>query len=176
MIGTLTHELGHFAVAKCIGIKPIMHYGSCTYLNADGQITKMSIFLLNASGPIFTIAFGSIGFISQFTGIPDLPIRILINRTLALFWVREVLVCIIYMVFHCLGITWHGDEVRCADILGMNPAYLILLFGLFGLFISVYTLFYYSKLDQKEFTIGAFIGSVVGGVLWFSWIGPILLP
>lgn len=176
MIGTLIHEFGHFTVAKWIGMGPRLHYGSCTYSYLNQRISQSSIFWLNASGPILTILIGSVGFISQFMGTPKQSIYLTLNKILALFWIREFLIFIVFAVLYYFNIIWSGDETRCSNALGINPTLSISLLGILGLFICVYTLFFYSKLDRREFIFGAVVGSIAGGWGWFSKIGPILLP
>lgn len=62
VIGTLSHEFGHYAVAEYLGYDASINYGS-TALNHTGIIPAGDRFLITLGGPAETILTGTVGVI-----------------------------------------------------------------------------------------------------------------
>ena len=70
IVGTLSHELGHFVVAEYLGYKTTIHYASISMpefettfnQNLDSfELVKNDLLLIKLGGPIQTVTVGTIG-------------------------------------------------------------------------------------------------------------------
>lgn len=58
IIGTITHEFGHYLAAKYIGLDAKVHYGYTSFTIPDdfsGVVSQADRFLLTLGGPLQTI-------------------------------------------------------------------------------------------------------------------------
>lgn len=203
-IGTISHESGHFIVGRLVGAKPILHYQSCTFSDIsvfgnqnnenifnrktnsmlggyDKQINSkinFKAFCVIAGGPIITIAIGAIGIVlirvlSRRTISPNISCII---SALALFWSREILIFWVSIFYKYVGISPKGDEIRCANLLGIKEFTIAGILGLIGFFACQYAIQKYPSKLRWPFITGAATGCLVGTWGWFFLVGHILLP
>lgn len=98
IIGTVSHESGHYIAAKIVGLDAIIHYSSTSIIipeDFDGIITKPERFLVTLGGPLQTIFTGSLGLFLLFfhrkkiTSLKKLQIIHWVYIFLSLFWLRQ---------------------------------------------------------------------------------------
>jgi hypothetical protein len=182
VVGTLSHELGHYVIAKFQGCNPSLHYGFVTY-HCDENFQNFAPATMG--GPLQTVITGSIGFIllilyrKSFLMATVLNFRQWILIFITLFWLREA--------FNFLGGAFiyflrgeypsSGDEIRLA--LYFDLPYLAILFplALTAMAILTYVIFKIIPLQQRlTFMIAGLIGGLLGFYLWLVLIGPVVMP
>jgi hypothetical protein len=196
IIGTLSHEAGHYAIAKKYLKNPTLHYGYVSHGDEwkdDYKITESEPYseetltelnkrylLLTLGGPLQTILTGSMGlFILLLRRKKVFDWKNWVAVFLAYFWAREV-----YM-FLFLGFDWMvkgsipnaGDEVRIANYLNLPPFSIAAILGAIGIILLIYVTFKIIPLkDRLTFIISGLMGSIVGFIFWLGFAGPLLMP
>jgi len=182
IIGTLSHEVGHIAVAEALGYETKLHFGSMSW-NSDVELKISLHFMILSGGAFQSMLTGTLGFLLLFyRRIKHLTW----NRTdyllvfLALFWTRPVFNAIISIVLASIDFQpnfFGGDEAKMATIANLPEGFFALLFGMLGLFFCVYTVFkLIPKAQRFTFIVSGLYGGLSGYGLWMKTLGPILLP
>lgn len=215
VIGTLSHESGHYIAARMLGFKASIHYGY-TDIESNDQEEISKIYLLikaeieskkgfpekekyNAliqtatndeiktllGGPLQTMFTGTLGLIllltyrKTFYSATTLNLRQWLLIFTTLFWLRQVANFAVTCIIHLYSgkTDFDGDEVRLANILGLNFLSISLLTGIMGMIISGFVIFKFIPAAQrKTFIVAGFFGGITGFILWLFILGPILMP
>lgn len=182
VIGTLSHEFGHFAVARLLGYEASLHYGYTSY---EGDITARDSFLITLAGPLQTITTGIIGFF--------LAVRYLRNANhsvalsfkqwlmvfLSLFWLREVFNFLQDVIGYVAtgSFSTRNDEIRLSLSCGLHELGISLPAALIAVFVLAYVFFKIIPIRQRLlFILSGLIGGALGFYLWMYLIGPVLMP
>ena len=146
---------------------------------------KKDSLLISLGGPIQTISTGLLGIIMLFIrrkSLNRLPFGIInwIAVFLTLFWSRQLynlLNGIANHIFNNSNSIFGGDEARISKLLGLPTGTIGLITGVLGLIICTTVIFrVIPKKDIPTFIISGIVGSAIGYITWFKWLGPILLP
>ena len=140
---------------------------------------------ITLGGPLQTIFTGIVGLVLlvfRKEKIREQGLNILdwLAVFLGLFWLREV-----FNLIHSLGFTilydegnyFGGDEMYISKYFDLGSGTIPIVLGIIGFVVTSYIIF--NILPDKfrlPIIISGFIGGVTGFVLWFYWLGPILLP
>lgn len=187
-LGTVSHEYGHIVVAKFLGYKTTLHFGSMSFDNPRTTfdlIPKKHDLLITLGGPIQTMLTGIIGFMYLFWRkrkgqTNNLYCKEWVAVFLGLFWLREVfnlLVSVGSEIIHPNGSYFGGDEKIISKLLNLWPGTFSIIFAMFGLIISTWIIFWcIPKYLRLTFIISGFIGGIIGFLLWMNVLGPIIIP
>ncbi len=183
IVGTISHEFGHIIVAKLLGYKTILHYDSMNWTK-NGQDMEESApiihrILVNIGGVLTTVFIGTISFIY----INKLQAR----NTLAyfcalffcLFWMRPIVNFGFGVMNYILqnGNLFGGDELQLSLLLNLPAGFFSILFAILAAFVCGYTFFFIVPNSQKiQFILAGCIGGIGGYIIWFIFLGKILLP
>ena len=132
LIGTLVHECGHAGVARLLGCRTQIHFGSTDWATADGRLRSSANELpMHLGGPCMDMLVGTAGLIwlaSARAKLPrDAPLGPVgwVAALLALFWSRPVFVALRLLAAPATRLDFqHLDEVRSASALGL-PCWVI---------------------------------------------------
>ena len=182
-IGTVSHELGHIAIAKILGYDTKLYFDSMSY-NFSDQTSKWESFLITLGGPAQTMTTGILGLgILQYRNkknhdrLFDLLDWFCIF--LSLFWLREVfnlIMSIMSATINPEGSFFSGDEAGLALLLDLPSGTFAILFAGIGLFIGMYIIFkVIHKKDRFTFILSGLVGGIVGFILWMNVVGPLII-
>ncbi len=187
IIGTVSHEYGHYLVAKYYGYESAVHYGYTSMHHPLGvpKLTPLQGFFTIAGGPLQTFLTGAIGLLLLYWNRKAIKMAAALSLSqwvmvyVALFWLRfsfNLLQGIPRWIKrgHLRG---RSDEIRMTLYLEC-PSWLVSVslatIGVVGLSI---VLFYFVPIKQRfTFMLSGIIGGVFGFYFWLYGIGPILMP
>ena len=182
VIGTLSHELGHYFAALYYNLHPTLHFGFTewddTGLSAE-TINKVTP-VVTLWGILVTVVVGTSGFLLT------LPFKNKISNhityytfpVLAFFYSRQIFVFALSLVngnFSNPDIN-SGDEIKLALLWGMNGSSISVTLAFIAVLICSLTVLLLPKEKRLTFLIYGFAGSVLGYLLWYRLLGPWLLP
>jgi hypothetical protein len=186
IIGTISHELGHIAVAKYLGYNTVLHYGSMTYESANGEeIPLIDDILILIGGPLQT-------FLTAILGIYYLAGRRSIIKNEGMYWkdwlalflglflLRELFNYLMnFTEVHLLQTKDHftGDEAILSEVvLGQNASILPLINAMVSILGLSWLIFI---LLPKKYRFNLILSGILGGglgfVIWMKLIGPLVL-
>jgi hypothetical protein len=180
-VGTLSHELGHIAVAKVLGYDTYLGYGYMNYDKPNGSFNVKDSLLIRIGGPLQTMLTGTIGLILLFLWRKKFNI----NRNLlwsqwllvfiTLFWLRQSANMI--MGIGSLNKLGRNDESRIAYYLKWPLPSISIATGCIGLLVLAIVVFKFIPNKQRvTFLLAGLIGGIIGFWLWLIKLGPILMP
>ena len=183
VIGTLSHELGHYFVARILGYEASINYAS-THYDHDRSTSIGDSLLITMGGPLQTMIFGSIGVIlviwnkKKYMSKNEPGWKLWLGVLLSLFWLRELfnfLLGLLTLLFARSQFT-AGDEIKIAmafslPILSVSMASAILATGVLCLMLYVLP-----KKVRFTFLAALCFGGIMGYLIWLKWLGPVLLP
>jgi len=190
VIGTLTHEAGHFLVAKSFGFESSIHYSYVPYSPeietfADPAQRAWTRLAIRIGGPLQTILTGCIGLVllrrstlrDPIIAAPSMIQWVFIF--LSLFWLRQTAALVVLAAQFL--ITSHtserGDEAQIAQHLGFPTHVLNVLGGCIGAMVLWYILFRILPSSMRlQFMAAGLVGGGLGYYLWLGLIGPVVLP
>lgn len=179
ILGTVSHEYGHIAVANYLGYTTKLHFNSMTYAPFTGH-GNIHDFHITLGGVLLTSLIGTFGVVVlKNKKTPDFLFWVSIF--FALFWSRPV----VNLTFKCVscifnennGLCFGGDELLLSQFLGLHNGFFSILFAAIGFIVLFYI--YFFKIPSNHQIVFAFSGVFGGGIsyyLWFNIVGPILLP
>lgn len=179
IIGTLSHELGHIAVAKYLGYSTTLHFGSMNY-ESDFPYSKSHELFILLGGPIQTTITGCIGLFVLYKNRNEWKSINWLAVFLSLFWLRPVFNIVTSISNYLINSTpnpFGGDELKISQLFGLWDGTLSVSFAILGGSILYYL--FYKVIPQSirsTFIISGIIGSIGGYFTWFKFIGPNILP
>ncbi len=186
IIGTLSHELGHYIMARILGYEAIIHYGSTSYDLPDTGVSRsgfpyMHQLLITCAGPIQTMVTGIFGLMTlrfrESITLRKFYLYDWIAVFMSLFWLRE-LFNLSHTGYQLLqGSLGTDDEIRIAQMLGLPPLSLTSVLGFLALGIALFVVFKIVPEDMRlTFILSGLIGGLLAFELWMHRLGPLLLP
>jgi hypothetical protein len=201
VIGTLSHELGHFVMARALGYDARINYGytywepaPSTEFNTivtaeDPEIQKAKeekdAFLITLAGPVVTILIGTAGLLlvandkKKYGKSRIFDPRQWFLLFLSLFWLRPLFnFCTGSFVYFSRGnFPASNDEVELATYLHWNSISISLGSALVAVAVCTYLFFGFIPQRQRfTFICAALIGGSLGFYLWLHLLGPVLMP
>lgn len=186
VIGTLSHEMGHYILAVLAGYEPHFGYGYVDWNTDDySQINTFWERLITLGGPVQTMLTGSIGLgyilihKEKFTSRNALSFPQWLWIFIALFWLRQPTNLAVWLGKYLLNdfSFQRGDEIQLA-LEYLLPYWAIICFtGIVGFLVASYISFFIiPKKERMTFILGGLIGGVLGYILWLEILGPIWMP
>lgn len=190
VIGTLTHEAGHYLVAKGFGLSSSVHYAYVPFSPEIEDIVDPSQrawtrLAIRIGGPLQTILTGCLGLVllrrsTTKRPIDDMPsIEQWVYIFLSLFWLRQMASFVVVAVqfFMLDHVSVSGDEAQIALSLGLPTQLINVLSGCIGAVVLWFILFRVLPSSIRlQFMAAGLVGGGLGYYLWLERIGPILLP
>ena len=187
VIGTLSHELGHYVAAKYLGYnaKISFAYTYWTPTNPDEAVILKNSFFITLGGPLQTMLTGTIGifllfiFRNSFVSTNRLSVRQWTIIFFSLFWLRQTTNLITWLGRYIITGQYssNGDEIQIANYLRL-PYWTILTFtGIIGFIVlAVIILKFIPKKQKLTFIISGFTGGIAGYILWLLLFGKYIMP
>lgn len=170
-IGTILHEMGHFAVAKLFYLDVTLFRASVdaqNYKFADNE--AFGSFLTSLAGPVSTVLTCFIGISlinrSSFKKISVTSYRYLdiVKLILAFFVTRELIISLMVLF---VPESINADEYKIATYLNLNTTLFCSILLLISTSLCFYTLNKTVKKSSKGlFLLGASVGCGIGFYLW----------
>ncbi len=184
---TLTHEFGHYIVAKFLGFDTKIHYAYTELVNLDlyWVISLQERFWISLGGPAETMLTGTIGFIllfifrRSFQKVQALKPWQWSLVFLSFFWIRQPVNFLIYAVYYFIKSKFlnRGDEVRLSWYFDLPNWFIISTTALVATIILLVVIFkFIPKAERFTFLLAGIIGGSAGVFLWLVWLGKIILP
>ncbi len=187
IIGTLSHECGHYFIAKWLGYDPNLHFARTSWRSeAIDEYTQANHgFWILISGPLQTLSIGTLGLVllylyrQTFYQTNSLSISQWVIIFLSLFWTRQFANYAIW-TWNKLSSTnfkSNSDEIQIARQLQLPEGVILTFSALIGLIVLVVVIFRFipEKLRLSFMSAGLF-GGVFGYIVWMKWLGPWLIP
>jgi hypothetical protein len=187
VIGTVSHEYGHYLFAKAYGLDAEVHYGYTSWSKPPDNIplVSMDYFWIIFGGPLQTMLMGVIGLFLinwnrvSFRNAVSLSLKQWLMIFVTLFWLR-------FSFNFLLGIprwiqrgklTGRSDEIRLARYLEWPAWSVSLCFTVIGFFVLAMVLFrFIPKKQRLTFVVSGLVGGLSGFFLWLDWLGKIIMP
>ncbi len=216
IIGTLSHEFGHYLAARYLEYEARIDYRSTWITGGAGfdemveiatkydkeirsgkpfpEKLKYEILVANyekhdvfivAAGPLQTMLTGTFGFILLLIYTRKQKPELILNFTswllvfLSLFWLRQIACMVTEIFFYLLNGEFHdsGDEVKLSLYYALPAETIYMVTSLIGALIVGYVIFKIIPANYRfTFLLSGIVGGSAGALLWFGWLGPLVLP
>jgi len=189
IIGTITHELGHYAVARIMGYKAKMHFAKTSWGKRSYEkktICKNERLFITSGGVAQTVFTGLVGLYLIFKRREKISTNGLkpidwVSVFLSLFWLREPFNLFSFVfdkiIYPSNGSYFGGDEFKLSKMMGLHEGTFSIVLGVLGLVIPLYVFLKIIPTKLKvTFMIGGFVGCLTGYVLWIKIMGLVLMP
>jgi hypothetical protein len=182
--GTLSHEWGHYMVARSLGYKVAINYAS-TYLTEGPYPTPAHLFRITLGGPVQTMLTGTVGLLLLFLFRKSFQSRQQLSFPqwglifITLFWLRQTANLAVGLgIFLFKGrLSESGDEVELARHWHLPGETISIITGLLGAVVLAIVIFTFIPARQRlTFVIAGLAGGVAGYLLWLKWLGPVIMP
>lgn len=178
VIGTLSHELGHFLIALFFGEKPKIHFASSS-IDTPYEISQTKEILIILGGVMMTLFIGFTGFAQVMNRyfrrirLEKLELNDWLKVLLTMFLLREPF----NFVLHFWAKETHSDEQQLATLFSLPQNCVSLCLSLVSIWIIYFVIFkFVPRVQRLSLLLGAFVGSTLGYLIWFHFIGPLVLP
>jgi len=187
VIGTLTHELGHYLVAESLGYDATLHYGSTGWqpANPEQAVNSSDGFWILIGGPLETMLTGTIGLVLLFSSrklfdnVTKLSFGQWFSIFISLFWLRQLanLVGGLGLYFVNGTISSHSDEIRVAKYLQLPDLSISILTAMIGAIVLAVIIFKFVPNKQRlTFIASGLASGLTGYYLWLVLLGKYLMP
>lgn len=186
VIGTLTHEFGHYIAAKSLGFNSRVNYGMTRLENnPNNPISREESFIITLGGPLQTMLTGSLGVLllyiyrKSFQQIEKVSLWQWTLIFTALFWLRQVANLVTWMLFYLVNGRFgvRGDEIKIARYLELPKGSVLATTALIGAVVLYNVIFkFLPKKLQFTFILSGLVGGVSGYILWLKVFGKVLMP
>jgi hypothetical protein len=167
--------------AAAFGISTELSYGFVTY-DPFHQFTGTQGLWCALGGPLQTMITGTIGllFVRRIPrNVQSLSLVQWITIGTSLFWLRQpanLFAAIVSYVSYGYLLK-DGDEIWLSRQFGIPDITLLLLTGIVGALVLAYVVFRVIPSQQRiTFLMSGLVGGLLGAVLWFNVVGPVILP
>jgi hypothetical protein len=182
IIGTLSHECGHYIAIRLMGCEGMISYNFTTWWC---ELTPGRQVIAAVAGPFVSMLIGTIGASlllyekKEFISSEKLqPARWIMVFT-ALFWLRPILNFGLLMFKYLLHADpgHHSDEARLSDFFDLPEWSVPLFTALLGAVVIRFIFFRIIPFQQRvNFLLSGIAGGALGIFIWMYWLGPVLLP
>ena len=190
-IAVVPHELGHYGAYIAFGFPdPVLRCCSASWSGA-GEFTRLfragdieaaaaiaepwQEAVAAAAGPIVSYLMLIICVLAvRRFGPGPLSLVFAVGLVTPFRWTWAF--PILYLMLRGARVSWGPDEMIVSALTGI-PQSLMILLALVSLVLGYWFLVSAIPRGQRVRTVvPTLVGSVLGGVLWVSWLGPLLLP
>lgn len=172
VIGTVSHECGHYLMAKLLGHDAVLSFNYTSLVGEEETVSERDRLLITMAGPLQTMLFGTLGLVLLVgSGFRQqrLGVGHWLRVFLALFWCRQTVNVLMLLA----GLIRNGqlntasDEVELAAAFGLPPLSLGLSTGIAGAVVAGWVFFNYvpARLRLSFFLAGLF-GGGLGYLIW----------
>ncbi len=184
ILGTLTHELGHFLVGEWLGYDMKINYAA-THIQDNSLESPRKLFLVTLGGPIQTLLTGTIGCVllflnrKNFQSADKLSLKQWILVFVSLFWLRQLTNLVTWLGGYLINGEFNqgGDELRIAYYLGLPDWSILTLTALIGSLILALVVFKFVPSKQRlTFIFSGLTGGIAGYLFWLVFFGKYILP
>jgi hypothetical protein len=186
VIGTVSHEYGHFIAAKLRGFNTEVHYGytSVIYDSSLRRKDHFDHFIFTLGGPVQTMLVGTIGLILLFVSRKNqlasaLDLKRWVFVFLSLFWLRQTANFTGWIIGYLSQgkFSARGDEIKLAKYLNLPDWSIILPTAVIGFIVLVIVIFRSIPIHQRfTFISAGLIGGISGFIFWLEIFGKIIMP
>ena len=187
IIGTISHEAGHYITAKALGYHARINYMSTIdILPINGKLTDpKERMLITLGGPVQTILTGTIGLVllfffrRSFQSASKLNLKQWLIIFITLFWLRQTANFVIWVSNYFINgqFLTRGDEVKLARYFGLPEATIVTITALAGAIILFTVIFKFIPIAQRfTFILAGLFGGIAGYLLWFGGLGEMIMP
>lgn len=187
VVGTISHEFGHYLVAKWLGYTAKMSYASTYWIpvNATAQSLPENSFYITLGGPVQTMLTGTIGLLllfihrRSFISIDKLSTGQWVMIFLSLFWLRQAanLVTCLYGYFVAGQFSLRGDELQIANYLYLPNWTILIVTAVIGALVLAVIIFKFIPVKQRfTFIISGLAGGIAGYTFWIILFGKYIMP
>lgn len=184
IIGTLTHELGHYGMSRFLGYEAEITYAYTFLENAD-QIPLGDRFWITLGGPAETMVTGTIGFLlltlygRAHLSSGNLSVKQWLLIFISLFWLRQA--AVFFMLVAGYFFTGHlsqtQDEIKIALYWKLPELSVSAFTAIIGIIVLAVLIFKYIPARERfTFCVAGLIGGIFGFILWFKLLGEFLMP
>lgn len=185
---TLTHEYGHYVVARYLGYDASISYGSTNWwvhTAPQHPINPADDFYITLGGLCQTMMTGIIGsvllfyFRKSFESANQLSIRQWTLVFVSLFVVRPVVNIVVGLGRYVFTgeFSKRGDEIKIAHYLQIPELMVLTIVAIIGAAIVSLIIFKFIPVKQRlTFIASAVLGGSTGYVLWLVLLGKYILP
>jgi hypothetical protein len=187
IIGTLSHELGHYIVAKYQGFDARINYGSTILSspNPNNPIIPSSPIAITLGGPLQTILTGTIGLLllfiyrKSFRPTDKLSYGQWLIIFLSLFWLRQTANFCTWLGGYFITGTFssRGDEIRITIFFDLPTWTIISVTAIIGAFIlAIITFKFIPSRQRTTFLTAGLLGGISGYYFWLIQFGKYIMP
>jgi hypothetical protein len=186
VIGTVSHEYGHYLSGKTLGFNSRVNYGMTKLeKNSNKSMTRKEAFIFTLGGPIQTMLTGTLGltllfiYRKSFNTIEKLSLKQWILIFISLFWLRQVSNLFTWILFYFINGKYgiRGDEIKMARYLELPKGSILLTTALIGASVLLIVIFkFIPKNVRLTFIISGLFGGISGYILWLEIFGKIIMP
>jgi hypothetical protein len=187
VIGTLTHECGHYLVAKSLGYDATLHYGSTNWqpANPNEEVNlDVGIWIL-VGGPLETMLTGTIGLVllfyfrKSFVNATKLSLQQWLLIFISLFWLRQTANLAAWIGHYFIGgnISYNNDEIRYSEYLQLPRLTISILSAIIGVVVlTIIIIKFVPAKHRLTFITSGLAGGISGYVVWLILFGKYLMP
>lgn len=187
IIGTVSHEAGHYITAKALGYHARINYMSTTDITpSEGRLADpKERILITLGGPAQTLLTGTIGLILLYTSrrsfqsVSKLNLRQWIIVFISLFWLRQTANFVVWISGYFIKgqFSTRGDEIKLARYFNLPDATIISVSAFVGAIVLLIVLFKFIPITQRvTFIFSGLLGGIAGYLIWFGVLGKLILP
>lgn len=187
IIGTLSHELGHYIVAKSQGYDARINYGATFWSSPDPNhpIIPSSPIAMTLGGPIQTMFTGAIGLVllysyrKKFYHADKLSHGQWSIIFLSLFWLRQTANFCTWLGGYFLNgnFSSRSDEIRIANYFDLPNWTVISITAIIGAFVlAIITFKFIPPRQRTTFLTAGLTGGIAGFYLWLIQFGKYIMP
>lgn len=187
VVGTLSHECGHFIAAKCRGFDSQINYASTQLIvsNPDKLPTETDYFLVKLGGPLQTMTTGSLGLLflfllrQKYENTSSLSFVQWGLIFISLFWLRQLAnLCVWLGIYFFKGsFSERADEIGLTVYMNLPAWSIITITGIIGAAVlALIVLKFIPKKQRITFLLAGCFGGISGYLLWIQFFGKYILP
>lgn len=186
IIGTLTHECGHYYIAEFLGYDAHITYNYTSWVksNPNQVINPTDNFWMLLGGPLETMLTGTIGIALLFSiqksidKVSGLSLQQWLFVFVSLFWLRQPANFFAWVGSYFLygKFSERADEIKLSRYLQIPDWTIITMTATIGIIVLAVIIFKFIPIKQRvTFIISGLAGGTVGYILWFQLLGPMIL-
>jgi hypothetical protein len=187
IIGTISHEFGHYIVAKYFGYEARINYAATFWHPPDpgDPIVTGSPVAITLGGPVQTMLTGTIGlcllffFRKSFFTVEKLSLKQWIMIFISLFWLRQTANFSSWLGGYLLKgeFSSRPDEIRIANYFDLPSGMVITVTAIIGALILAVITFRFIPVKQRlTFLAAGLSGGIAGYVFWLVLFGKYIMP